>query len=145
MDTPTATCTLAALAPSLRDLARELVDAGCTVQVSIPGWNRAWTNREVGYFTVTKADLPGIVIVSEGGFPLLGEPPSLTIPVHPNRVYGSAVLADVRSDETLTQAVLRILESDTVTPRFVDWTKPPVPVEHRTTGRDQHTLVADWS
>jgi hypothetical protein len=136
----TTTCTVAALEESLRGLAVELVEAGCTVHVAIPEWTEQWNNREVSYFYVTKDDLPGIVVVNGGQFPRLGERPTFTIPVAPNREWGSAVLHDGRPDESERDAVLRGLELDTVMPRFVK--NPPlrpVPVSRR--GIERSALI----
>lgn len=116
---------LDSLDESLRETARRLVAAGATVHVN------PWRDgRPSGHFYVTKPDQPGIVIVNIADFPRLGQPPTLSIPVKPNRTWGSGVLLDVPRDKTIVDTVLGALARGNVTPRFVG-PASPVPVDHR--------------
>ena len=102
-----------------------LRDAGCEIR---------WVprvNHTTHFVYVTSPGLPGIVILSKADFPLLGQLPTLSVPIVPSREYGSAVMVD--HNETmvsLVNAVMAALCSTEIRPRF-SRDAPIVPVDRR--------------
>lgn len=118
--------TIDRLEESLRDPARELIAAGCTITVLPP----LREHELIRYLYATKEGEPGIVYMQIGDFPRLGQPPRLAIPVRPSRTWGSAIALDVPRGKTIVETVLGALTHSMVTPRFVG-PASPVPVDHR--------------
>lgn len=85
-------------------------------------------DHTVWYVYVTKAEQPGCVLVQVPAFPLLGQSPEISVPVHPTKEYGSAVAVDFAGDPLKLVAVLaEVIERSHVITRFVaDPRKVPV-------------------
>lgn len=111
---------------SLAPFVQAAQDAGMTVQTPA---ERPWS-REAGHVYVTQDDKPGIAMIQVPSFPTF-EPPSIDVPVKPNRLYGSAVVQDYDGSPADAVRLLgELMERDTVTPRFVG-PHAPVPVDRR--------------
>lgn len=87
--------------------------------------------REAGHVYVTKPGLPGCALIQDPAFSLLMQRVLVTVPVHPSRQYGSAVLVDFdETAEELPAVLAKVLASPTVTTRFVE-PRQTVPVDVR--------------
>lgn len=110
---------------SLKPIVRAALEAGLTVQTPA---EKSWY-REAGHVYVTQEGKPGIALVQVASLAL--EPPSIDVPVKPNRRYGSAVVQDYYGHPIDAVRLLReLMERDTVVPRFVG-PHAPVPVDRR--------------
>lgn len=75
--------------------------------------------RGEGFFYISADGAPGLLILSKSGFPLLGEPPTLSVPIQPNRDFGSGVLIDFDGTPAhLVTVVTARLKQTTVMTRF---------------------------
>ncbi len=111
---------------SLHAIVKAAQDAGMTVQTSA---ETSW-NREARFVYVTQDGKPGIALVQVASFPNF-EPPSIDVPVVPNRRYGSAVRQDYPGTPFWGVRLLsELMECSTVVPRFVG-PHAPVPVDRR--------------
>jgi hypothetical protein len=103
------------LVPTLVPYVDAVLDAG--FDVTAP----QTTAIKTSYVFITKADQPGCVIMEEGEFPTLGQSPQLSIPVKPNREYGSAVALDFEGEpEDLAAVIEPAIASATVRTRFIE-------------------------
>ena len=131
MTTTSKTCTwqpptTPRIAASLRPYVDSLRDAGFDVHLPRPEQRRV-----VEYAYVTKADLPGCVLIEDAPFARLGQRPQVSVPVRPSREYGSAVLVDFDGGPQQLPAVLaKVMASPKVVTRFIE-DPQMVPVDMR--------------
>lgn len=107
--------------PFLRPFVDALLAAGVEVHVPVP---RSPSFVPATFVYLTRPGLPGCVLLQVPTFHSLGFPPSLTVPVHPTRQWGSAVMVDSSPDpDVVVEIVMKTLRSNTVLTRFVEPTR----------------------
>jgi hypothetical protein len=84
--------------------------AGCDVHVP-----QMADRRTAGFVYITRIGQPGCALLQVSGFPVLGQPLMVSVPVHPARGHGSAVLVDFSGEPADLPGVLDpVLASPTV-------------------------------
>lgn len=100
--------------------------AGCDVHVPPMTAGVAAT-----FVYITRIGQPGCALLQIADFPTLGQTPVVSVPVHPLREHGSAVLVDFSGDpEDIPGMLDPVLASQTVRVHFVRDPKQ-VPVDRR--------------